>query len=70
MLVNDFIDVTMRTLELPRSVLGGLEWSVNEITDNVLNHSSSINGGFVQLRNERKITSPIRIIAWRPTGAE
>lgn len=54
LLVNDFIDVTMRTLQLPRSVLGGLEWAVNEITDNVLNHASSANGGFVQLATYRE----------------
>lgn len=47
--VNNLIDVTMRTLELERPVLQGLEWSLNEITDNVLNHADSTVGGFVQL---------------------
>jgi anti-sigma regulatory factor (Ser/Thr protein kinase) len=47
--VNEFIDVTMRTLEIQRSFLSGLEWSINELTDNVINHAESVNGGFVQL---------------------
>jgi anti-sigma regulatory factor (Ser/Thr protein kinase) len=47
--VNDTIDVVMRTLELSRDMIGGLEWTLNEITDNVLNHAQSPVGGFVQL---------------------
>jgi anti-sigma regulatory factor (Ser/Thr protein kinase) len=47
--VNDFLDVTMRALRLERSLLGALEWTINEITDNVMNHSNAKNGGFVQL---------------------
>jgi len=47
--VNDFLDVTIRALQLARPLLGALEWTINEITDNVLNHSNSMNGGFVQL---------------------
>lgn len=46
--VNDFMDVVLRSMEVPKDVLSGLEWSINEITDNVLNHSQSKNGGFVQ----------------------
>lgn len=47
-IVNDFMDVVLRSMELPRDIISGLEWSINEITDNVLNHSKSKNGGFVQ----------------------
>jgi anti-sigma regulatory factor (Ser/Thr protein kinase) len=47
-LVNDFMDVVLRNMELPKDIISGLEWSINEITDNVLNHSKSKNGGFVQ----------------------
>ncbi|WP_159433507.1 STAS-like domain-containing protein [Flavobacterium cucumis] len=47
-IVNDFMDVVLRSMELPKDIISGLEWSVNEITDNVLNHSKSKNGGFVQ----------------------
>jgi anti-sigma regulatory factor (Ser/Thr protein kinase) len=48
-IVNEFLDITMRALQLERPLLGALEWTINEITDNVLNHSNSKNGGFVQL---------------------
>lgn len=47
-LVNDFMDVIIRNMEVPKDVLSGIEWSINEITDNVLNHSESKIGGFVQ----------------------
>jgi anti-anti-sigma regulatory factor/anti-sigma regulatory factor (Ser/Thr protein kinase) len=46
--VNDFMDVVLRNMEVPKDILSGLEWSINEITDNVLNHSNSKVGGFVQ----------------------
>jgi hypothetical protein len=48
-LVNEFIDVAMMNLQLDRSVIAGLEWSINEITDNVLNHSRSADGGIAQV---------------------
>lgn len=47
--VNEFIDVIMRNMDVSRDVIAGLEWSINEITDNVLNHSRSNNGGIVQV---------------------
>jgi len=47
--VNKFIDVVMCNMKLERSVISGLEWSINEITDNVLNHSKSEDGGLIQL---------------------
>jgi hypothetical protein len=57
-LVNSFIDVAMRAMSLERDVIAGLEWSINEITDNVLNHSQSPEGGLVQVttfREARKV---------------
>lgn len=48
-LVNDFMDVVMRNMTLERDVIAGLEWSINEITDNVLNHAESAEGGIVQV---------------------
>lgn len=48
-IVNDIIDIVMMNLSLSRSVIAGLEWSINEITDNVLNHSQSLDGGLVQV---------------------
>lgn len=48
-LVNDFMDVVMRNMTLERDVIAGLEWSINEITDNVLNHAECAEGGVVQV---------------------
>lgn len=47
--VNDFMDVILRNMEVPKDIISGLEWSINEITDNVLNHSDSKIGGFIQV---------------------
>jgi hypothetical protein len=47
---NRLLDTVLSSLPgLTRYDLGGLEWAVNEVTDNVLNHSQSPCGGFVQL---------------------
>ncbi|MCO6467241.1 MAG: DUF4325 domain-containing protein [Bacteroidales bacterium] len=46
--VDDFMDVVLRSMTIPRDIISGLEWSINEITDNVLNHSESKHGGIVQ----------------------
>lgn len=46
--VNDFLDVVLRNMVVPKDILSGLEWSINEITDNVLNHSQSKIGGIIQ----------------------
>ena len=57
-LVNRFMDVVMRNMTLARSVLAGLEWSVNEITDNVLNHAQCDAGGIAQVitfKDARKV---------------
>jgi len=48
-LVNAFMDVVMRSMTLDRPVIAGLEWSINEITDNVLNHAECEEGGIVQV---------------------
>ena len=58
-LVNTFMDVVMRNMTLERSVIAGLEWSINEITDNLLNHAECNEGGIVQvstLKETRKVT--------------
>lgn len=46
--VNDFMDVVLRSMKVPKDIISGLEWSINEITDNVLNHSESKMGGLIQ----------------------
>lgn len=48
-IINEFMDVVLRTMRIPRDILSALEWSVNEICDNVLNHSESPVGGFIQV---------------------
>lgn len=47
--VNEFVDIAVMNLRLKRSVIAGLEWSINEITDNVLNHAESSDGGVAQV---------------------
>lgn len=45
--VSDVIvNHVLRTANLDRKKLAALEWSINEITDNVLNHAHSSVGGF------------------------
>jgi len=46
--VGDFMDVILRNLSIPKDIISGIEWSINEITDNVLNHANSKNGGLIQ----------------------
>lgn len=48
--VNDALDVVLRNVEFDRDALDGLEWSLNEITDNVLVHADTPErGGLVQV---------------------
>lgn len=47
--VNDFLDVVMRNMSVSRDIVSGLEWSINEVTDNVLNHAQCPDGGVVQV---------------------
>jgi anti-sigma regulatory factor (Ser/Thr protein kinase) len=47
-LVDRMMDVILGSLVLQRKNLAALEWSINEITDNVLNHSQSRFGGVIQ----------------------
>ena len=48
--VNKIMDKILGSLEgFTRSDIAAIEWSLNEITDNVINHSGSEVGGLVQL---------------------
>lgn len=47
--VSDVLEAVIRNIDLRRDILAALEWTVNEITDNVLNHAMSRMGGLVQL---------------------
>lgn len=52
--VNQIIESLLSTVEgISRSNLKAVEWALNEVTDNVLNHSDSMDGGFVQLSYKR-----------------
>jgi anti-sigma regulatory factor (Ser/Thr protein kinase) len=54
-LVNDLLNKFLASAtDFERSHLKALEWSINEITDNVLVHSHSPNGGLVQLTAMKK----------------
>jgi hypothetical protein len=48
--------------DLERKDLAALEWSVNEITDNVLNHSRSTIGGLVQVSTFQRARKRIQYI--------
>ncbi len=47
------MDIVIRSMELQRDFITALEWSLNEITDNVLNHANSDPGGLVQVSSFR-----------------
>lgn len=50
--VNRAMEILMETIKVQeRTQLKALEWSLNEITDNVLNHAESPIGGLVQIQS-------------------
>jgi anti-sigma regulatory factor (Ser/Thr protein kinase) len=51
--VDECMEIILKTIEVDRDLLKGLEWCVNEITDNVLNHASSSDGGLVAMTTFR-----------------
>ena len=54
--VNRCMDVILKSLKgLDRGRVKALEWSLNEITDNVLNHAESPIGGIVQVVTNAKL---------------
>lgn len=46
--VDGLLEVILRSALIPRQHLKALEWSLNEVTDNVLNHAEASLGGYVQ----------------------
>lgn len=46
--VDKIMSMILKVVPLQRKQLGALEWSVSEISDNVLNHSQSAAGGVIQ----------------------
>jgi len=54
-LVDQMVNAVLSSLtELSRADLGAIEWALNEITDNVMNHAESPVGGLAQLVNYKK----------------
>jgi anti-sigma regulatory factor (Ser/Thr protein kinase) len=47
--VNNFMEVVLRHIHMPRDIQSALEWSVNEICDNVINHAQTGPGGYLQV---------------------
>ena len=45
--VDRIVNAALRATSLGRQHIAALDWAVNEITDNVLTHSSSKTGGFI-----------------------
>lgn len=53
--VNRIVNAILGAIpDIERSNFAALEWSVNEITDNVITHSESVVGGLVQVSTFRK----------------
>lgn len=48
-IMKDFMDVVLLSTPIPQDIFSALEWSVNEICDNVINHSQSKIGGFIEI---------------------
>jgi anti-sigma regulatory factor (Ser/Thr protein kinase) len=56
--VDRGMEVALHQMSLSRTHLRGLEWALNEITDNVLNHAEAAGGGLMQVltfRQRRRI---------------
>jgi anti-sigma regulatory factor (Ser/Thr protein kinase) len=61
--VNRIVNAVLGAIpELDRRELSALEWSVNEITDNVLNHAQSSVGGLVQVSTFQRTRKRIEYI--------
>jgi anti-sigma regulatory factor (Ser/Thr protein kinase) len=52
--VTSVLKIVLQSMELDRNVIKALDWSINEVTDNVLNHAHSTNGGLVQASTFRE----------------
>ncbi len=53
-IMKDFMEVVLRSMHIPKDIFSALEWSVNEICDNVINHSQSQVGGFIEINTFSK----------------
>lgn len=46
-ITQKIVNSALRSVKLSRQHVAALEWAISEITDNVINHSESRNGGFI-----------------------
>lgn len=53
--VNLVMDLLLEEAHVDREVMGGLEWSLNEITDNVLTHAGDVHGIVQVTRYESEV---------------
>lgn len=61
--VNRIVNVMLGALpEMERSNFSAFEWSINELTDNVLVHSESTIGGLVQVSTFRRNTKRVQFV--------
>jgi hypothetical protein len=61
--VNRIVNAILGAIpDLNRKELSALEWSINEITDNVLNHSQSTIGGLVQVSTFQRTRKRVEYI--------
>lgn len=61
--VNRIVNAILGAIpDLQRKELSALEWSVNEITDNVLNHAQSTIGGLVQVSTFQRMRKRVEYI--------
>ena len=57
-IVDESIELLLHQIKVEREILHALEWSLNEITDNVLVHAEAPEGGLVQVttfREQRRV---------------
>lgn len=53
--VNKMLDILMAALtKFKRDDIRYMEWAINEVTDNVINHAQAANGGIIQVTNLRQ----------------
>jgi anti-sigma regulatory factor (Ser/Thr protein kinase) len=52
--VSSLLGIALQSMDLHRDVIRALDWSVNEVTDNVLNHAQALAGGLVQVSTFRE----------------
>jgi len=61
--VNKIVNVILGAIpEMQRADFAAFEWSINEITDNVLVHSESTIGGLIQLSTFPKIPKKVQFV--------